>query len=545
MNQPNIYWIIIDSVRTYKTGIDDRDRIDAIDYFALQGIEFTKAYTSAPSSVLSGSSMFTALPATYISRHFSDWDFNSDKVETLQNTLINKGYSIYSIFNSREERRMLRSLIHPISADFYPQGVSHRNWWTNHECTQIFKNAFEKHQSNENGFFTIWYDCRKDPTINDEILDVLDFIKSKGNFEDSIIIMSSDHGYPDPSSGLTEETMKKFSHDMIITEDNIRVPLVMKFPGGPRSVKIPHAVGLKDVFPTINDFLGIPEPNKQFSYRGASLLPLLDVKNNAKKQDRLARIDTRLNMAAERITALVSGDLKYVKYWDDELEELYNLNDDPNELINLLDEVSKEKIEVLDEFRDVLEEMENELNSFLLQELEENIRREITKITMLKKSKHILIFSETAPDQYLHLLKSILTESHNKALKILIAQNISEIDSCADVAFYITESTKTGAFNKSVFKSLGDSSDKVVMMDFNGKIFNRFLAIWVWPAISYFRENSFFYKSEPYLVFYDLIFVLKAGVKKVAGRKSGLHIDGNKVKRMRDRELKALNANGK
>ena len=544
MKQPNIYWIIIDSVRTYKTGVDDRDRIDAIDDFAQHGIEFTKAYTSAPSSVLSGSSMFTALPATYISRHFSDWDFNPDKVETLQNTLINKGYSIYSIFNSREERRMLRSLIHPISADFYPPGVSHRNWWTNQECTHIFKNAFEKHKSNQNGFFTIWYDCRKDPTINDEILDLLDFIKSKGNFEDSIIIMSSDHGYPDPSSGLTEETMKKFSHDMIITEDNIRVPLVMKFPGGPRSVKIPHAVGLKDVFPTINDFLGIPEPNNQFSYRGTSLLPLIDAKNNTNQEDRLARIDTRLNMAAERITALVSGDLKYVKYWDDDVEELYNLNDDPNELSNLL-EASKVKNEALDGFRDVLEEMENELNSFLLKELEDNIRQEITKITLLKKSNHIMIFSETAPDQYLLLLKSILTDLLNKSVNIFITQNVSEIDHYVDVAFYITESTKTGAFNKSVFSSLGESSDKVVMMDFNGKIFNRFLASWVWPAISYFRENSFFYKSEPYLVFFDLIFVLKSGIKKISGRKSGLHIDGNKVKRMRDRELKTLNANKK
>ena len=540
MKKPNIYWIIIDSVRTYKTGIDDRDRIDVIDDFAKDGVEFTKAYTSAPSSVLSGSSMFTALPATYISRHFSDWDFNPEKVETLQNTLKSKGYSVYSIYNSREERRMLRNLIHPISSDYYPRGVSHRNWWTNKECTQVFKNALDKHNSNSNGFFTIWYDCRKDPGINDEVVKALDLIKSKDNFEDSIIIMSSDHGYPDPSSGLTEETMKKFSHDMIITEDNIRVPLVIKVPGGPIGVRIDDAVGLKDVFPTINDFLNLDEPNRRFKYRGKSLLPLFNEKIT-EAEKRIARIDTRLNMAAERITAIVTEDIKYVKYWDDNLEELYDLTNDPNELNDLVkaDLVNEQTLE---KFRYLLNDMEKELNTFLLVELEENVRREIGRLRNIDKINKVLIYTETAPVEFIELLNKIIKEYCGQKTEILISNSNDDINiRQIDLAFYVTENSKTGAFNKEVFSWLKSKSRRVVMMNFNGEIINRFLSKWVWPAVSYFRENSYFYRSEPSLVLYDVGFVFKSGVKKILGKRSGLHVDGNKVKRMRDREIKAAN----
>ena len=47
MSQPNVLWIIVDSVRNYHTDADDRGRIDIMDDLAKTGIEFSTAVTSA------------------------------------------------------------------------------------------------------------------------------------------------------------------------------------------------------------------------------------------------------------------------------------------------------------------------------------------------------------------------------------------------------------------------------------------------------------------------------------------------------------------
>ena len=40
--------------------------------------------------------------------------------------------------------------------------------------------------------------------------------------------MTSDHGYPDPSTGLNVNTMRNMRHDMVVTDDNIKVPRILK-----------------------------------------------------------------------------------------------------------------------------------------------------------------------------------------------------------------------------------------------------------------------------------------------------------------------------
>ena len=48
MKKHNIIWFVVDGVRTYRSGIDDRDRIDIMDKLAEESIEFTNAFTSVP-----------------------------------------------------------------------------------------------------------------------------------------------------------------------------------------------------------------------------------------------------------------------------------------------------------------------------------------------------------------------------------------------------------------------------------------------------------------------------------------------------------------
>jgi len=58
MEKPVIF-IVVDSVRSFKTGLDDRDKLDAMIEFGEDSIEFNNAFCSAPSSIMSAASMIT------------------------------------------------------------------------------------------------------------------------------------------------------------------------------------------------------------------------------------------------------------------------------------------------------------------------------------------------------------------------------------------------------------------------------------------------------------------------------------------------------
>ena len=87
----HVVMIIVDSVRSYRTGVDDRDRLDFMDEFQQESIEFTNAFTSAPSSVMSAAAMFTGLHSAFVSRNYNDWEFDTSSIKSLQNTLKENG----------------------------------------------------------------------------------------------------------------------------------------------------------------------------------------------------------------------------------------------------------------------------------------------------------------------------------------------------------------------------------------------------------------------------------------------------------------------
>ncbi len=121
MEKPIIF-IIIDSVRAFKTGLDDRDKLDAMDKFGEESIEFKNAFCSAPSSIMSASSMFTGIPSAYIARNYNDWQFKEgSSIISLQSILLKEGYKIFSIDNSKESREMNQALILPIRKKYLPK----------------------------------------------------------------------------------------------------------------------------------------------------------------------------------------------------------------------------------------------------------------------------------------------------------------------------------------------------------------------------------------------------------------------------------------
>ena len=87
-------------------------------------------------------------------------------------------------------------------------------------------------------------------TFTDEYIGkVLDELKKQGLYEDSIIIVTADHG---------EEFVERgwLGHTITLHEEMLHVPLIMKLPGYGARV-IDSLVGLIDVVPTIYQYLGL------------------------------------------------------------------------------------------------------------------------------------------------------------------------------------------------------------------------------------------------------------------------------------------------
>ena len=58
-------WITVDSMRTGPSEVDDRGVIPFFEKFKANAVCFSNCYCSAPSTVMSVSSMMTAVPAVY------------------------------------------------------------------------------------------------------------------------------------------------------------------------------------------------------------------------------------------------------------------------------------------------------------------------------------------------------------------------------------------------------------------------------------------------------------------------------------------------
>ena len=165
----------------------------------------------------------------------------------------------------------------------------------------------------------------------------MDALKESGQWEDTIVILTSDHGYH-----LGDHFMwGKVS----LFDIGAKVPFIIHVPGLTKpGTKSQAMVELIDIYPTLAHLTGFERPA---DVQGSSLRPLLD------HPERLGRKNYAYSVVkrGEKMGyALRNKKWRYAKWHDG--EELYNLTRDPEEKVNL---ASRENLKVrLDEFRRVL-----------------------------------------------------------------------------------------------------------------------------------------------------------------------------------------------
>ena len=221
MNKKNIILIVVDAVRSYKSGRDERDRLDVYNELVDKGFfAFDKLVVSAPSSVMSSITMLTGLPSFMLARNYNDFKWEPDLYDVLPTNLSKKGYDCYGLFGTKEMRDKMKGVFPPIKTEFLSDGINVRqNKWSNKELFSVVKKCFEKsiHSNNTPFFMMAWFNSRFDPKTSLTISELMEYIEQKGYFDDSLVIVTADHGYPDQRRGLTSDgvDLKKREYRMI------------------------------------------------------------------------------------------------------------------------------------------------------------------------------------------------------------------------------------------------------------------------------------------------------------------------------------------
>ena len=388
-NLPNVLWVIVDSVRTYHTDADDRGRIEVMDSLAKKGVEFTVAVTSAPSTVMSTSAMMTSVPAIYQSLIYEGFNSKTRSLNTLQSILSQNGYRVMNTIFFPEGRRYLKPMIGDICEDYWPDHLNPNKFWDNDNINEILEGLL-KVDLPEPYFLYLNYNCRHDPATSQKVEHGLSMLEERGLLENTIVVINSDHGYPDPSRNISYTQMRDLGHDFVMTDDNILAPLIFVVPEVTPKV-IAEPVSLLDIAPTILDIIGINNGTLgNDNELGQSLKPLI-FEDNLKPKNVIKRVDNRYIAQKNRVSALRDNRYKYVFDIDQNQEFFYDIQSDPLEERNIIEEADKFK--ELEIFRTKFKSDELEIfehhTSFVEQRLSEyiiNVKKDIALVQIANRT---------------------------------------------------------------------------------------------------------------------------------------------------------------
>jgi choline-sulfatase len=152
--------------------------------------------------------------------------------------------------------------------------------------------------------------------IDAQVGRLLDALETAGLTDNTVVVLWSDHGYHLGEKGITGKNT--------LWERSTRVPLIFAGPGIARGARTTRPAELLDLYPTLIELCGLSPRN---DLEGLSLVPQLTDPNAPRMQPAI----TSHNRGNHGIR---SERWRYIRYADGS-EELYDLQEDPNEWTNL------------------------------------------------------------------------------------------------------------------------------------------------------------------------------------------------------------------
>jgi arylsulfatase A-like enzyme len=149
-------------------------------------------------------------------------------------------------------------------------------------------------------------------------------LKDLGYYDDSIIFLTADHGHPLADHGKFLKGGDRMYSELL------KVPFMIRLPGGEKARRTRAIVQFHDVLPTLLDLLGFA--NNTAAMQGRSFLPVLYGDGDTHRKV----IITGYHEAADRCVR--DQRWSYIQRPAGEPDELYDLVKDPRERANLIDQ---------------------------------------------------------------------------------------------------------------------------------------------------------------------------------------------------------------
>ncbi len=185
-------------------------------------------------------------------------------------------------------------------------------------------------------------------SIDDNFARLMHYLKMSGKDKNTIVIFSSDNGYAAGGNNLLR------GHKRQIYEGGVRVPTFVHYPDSryaPHRVQAP--ISVLDFFPSIISMAGIDNYNGQLD--GDSFVDMMDG-NDSKYLDRpIFWQISSVNPEQRACTAMRKGRYKVIQYLKSGEIEIYDLNQDPKESHNIVNEqpeIAKKLIKELYDWRE-------------------------------------------------------------------------------------------------------------------------------------------------------------------------------------------------
>ncbi|MBS3818803.1 sulfatase [bacterium] len=414
--KPNVILISLDTLRADHLGCYgyERNTTPHIDSFSSQSALFSNVYTSSPWTLPSHVSLLTSLFGVHHQVYNEDEKMDPSMV-TLADVLRQESY-----FCSAFTGGALVSALYGFSKGFDSYRQTARGFWRKDAAEDVGQKACHWLERNkEKNFFLFlhtyqphnpysspspyrslflsddpeWksidllhhlggkkgvfkalsprerrniinlYDGEIRYTDEKLVYPVLEKLKELGLYEQTLIVLTSDHG---------EEFYdhKGWEHGHTLYDELLKVPLIIKFPQGRfAGEKIDSIVRLVDIMPTLLEELGIPYSDYELD--GRSLIPFLEGKES---QDRVFLADKGDNIVGSHIPQKISmnkGSKKLILNQEFNLQEknfftfpppavepveIYDLDKDPEEKQNIADQNSTLAHQIIKAINDLYEE---------------------------------------------------------------------------------------------------------------------------------------------------------------------------------------------
>jgi arylsulfatase A-like enzyme/Tfp pilus assembly protein PilF len=344
-------FITIDTLRADHLGCYGYKQIQTpnIDALAAQGARFERAYTPVPVTLPAHTAIFTGTYPPLSGMH----DFSGNKLSASQTTLasvlkqngyataavigsavldsrfgLNQGFDFY--YDHFDFNRLQESNLQEMERPGNVVADIALDWLGKNYKTSFFlwMHLYDPHYPYRPPapYDEQYKDRPYDGEIafaDSQVARLIAFLKAKGLFENTLIVLTGDHG---ESLG---EHGEKF-HGFFVYNATLHVPVIIHLPGNNTAKVIPNLVSLTDLMPTVLQSLKIDIPSQ---VQGQSLLPLMTPKKDDASRSLYA--ETFLPRIHFNWSELRSVETEKYQFIQAPKPELYDLTIDPGETHNL------------------------------------------------------------------------------------------------------------------------------------------------------------------------------------------------------------------